>query len=864
MKLILAFVFAVSLMAQPVISNAAADNITQHGARIGWTTNINSTARILVGLTDPPTTSITVHGGARTTHVGFVSGLNANTLYYWRACSTSGSEACTTSATFTTAVAAPGIATPPQSPTLVDTSMPTVNGSTLTVASDCSDLQSQINAAAALDGAFTHAVVIPAGTECVGRYTMTPKSGANPTGPGQIIITSSGTIVPPQTRVDPSTAVNYAKLIGNYFYAYYQGSDPGSCMSSEVLVRTDTFAVKICTSPNTWTTQTVTTGSGAPSSSCVEGAWYRNTSEADLRKAYWWCTGTNRNRNLYIGDTNNFTDWSVIRSNGSTRGYRITGLTIQDIERPSSYYALLPTTSGNGDERGSKSFCLASTTSTDSFIFFDRVLFEGQGYPHRQQEAICFFDGSNVAVINSYFSEINTWRPTSAAPTNTHAVFFLNGNGPAAVKNNYFLNVSGMAVFMSDDNPIGQTNDVEISRNVFLIETRLNRSEPINMGVNFFFRHHFELKRGERWWIWGNVFNGGFPSEQPNAASIGLTPTNGGSTSLQCRTNTIRIGDINITLNRFMWNPMAFLFTGHSVTGGGGCQTLTSERVAFTNNAIYNLGRSSTGTTAGIGGYQYNGQLLETGNGWQDFTFSNNSNSNPLSACCNAHMFNFGGEWTQPNSRFLAESNMYWSTTIGFQWGMAISSTGIYGTDALNNRVVPNSTWRWVANARQRGQTGGLDNNPTYPAGNYSSQTPTDFSADLYQCVSCGDPGPGRPLPTGKFASGSSVARGANGYSAGADFTALDSALGTLSNVRVLPSTITPSGATVAYTAPDTAACTVEYGTSALPNTGLRVNDTPAGSRVRTVALSGLTANTTYHVRVFCARTGIVSFATKP
>ncbi len=85
-------------------------------------------------------------------------------------------------------------------------------------------------------------------------------------------------------------------------------------------------------------------------------------------------------------------------------------------------------------------------------------------------------------------------------------------------------------------------------------------------------------------------------------------------------------------------------------------------------------------------------------------------------------------------------------------------------------------------------------------------------------------------------------------------------AQGDARNLRVLA--ITSSAANVHYTAPDTTACTVEYGTSATVLTGSRIVDTPASSRFRTVALSGLTGGTVYYVRVYCNRMLSTSFTT--
>ena len=95
---------------------------------------------------------------------------------------------------------------------------------------------------------------------------------------------------------------------------------------------------------------------------------------------------------------------------------------------------------------------------------------------------------------------------------------------------------------------------------------------------------------------------------------------------------------------------------------------------------------------------------------------------------------------------------------------------------------------------------------------------------------------------------------------AGADPDVIKAAYGEVYNLRTL--SITSTGATVYYTAPDaTNACSVEYGTSATPGTGTRVTDT-ATSRFRSKALTGLSTGTLYHFRVYCGQMTASSFTT--
>lgn len=83
------------------------------------------------------------------------------------------------------------------------------------VASDCSDLQSKINAAAAADGNQNHRVRIPASSTCTGLYTLPPKSGSNASGSGLLVLTTSAHASLPEEgeRVSAAEHASYMPLL---------------------------------------------------------------------------------------------------------------------------------------------------------------------------------------------------------------------------------------------------------------------------------------------------------------------------------------------------------------------------------------------------------------------------------------------------------------------------------------------------------------------------------------------------------------------------------------------------------------------------------------------------------------------------
>lgn len=96
---------------------------------------------------------------------------------------------------------------------------------------------------------------------------------------------------------------------------------------------------------------------------------------------------------------------------------------------------------------------------------------------------------------------------------------------------------------------------------------------------------------------------------------------------------------------------------------------------------------------------------------------------------------------------------------------------------------------------------------------------------------------------------------------AGPNMDEIEVEQGTVKNAQMRR--VTSNSAIVSYYAPDSFACTVEYGTSATWGTGTRVSD-GGGSRLRNVSLSGLSSATAYNVRVLCAvDQPVLSFTTQ-
>jgi len=103
----------------------------------------------------------------------------------------------------------------PAPPAAVDTAYPTVNGSTFTVAADCSDLQAKLQACADADTSLVHVVSIPSSAVCRG-FGLPMKVG-----PGTCIVRTSApdSQLPPEgTRITndyESVMPRIVKPLGN-------------------------------------------------------------------------------------------------------------------------------------------------------------------------------------------------------------------------------------------------------------------------------------------------------------------------------------------------------------------------------------------------------------------------------------------------------------------------------------------------------------------------------------------------------------------------------------------------------------------------------------------------------------------------
>jgi hypothetical protein len=207
---LLALLVAGGVLAQPVIlQGPVADAITYSSARLNWVTDVDSDSVIRYGI-DAFTveTSSDVKGKI---HSWYMSGLAPNTTYRFQVCSRlkDSGEACK-EGTVTTQAAEniPLLPAPPRQ--YVDTSMPSGGyGEPYIIDEQCSNLPATLQALRALEGDLNYEVRIAPGTTCAGLWTFPNR----PNHSGWVVVTTTGTLPPPGTRVAPEDTPQMARLI---------------------------------------------------------------------------------------------------------------------------------------------------------------------------------------------------------------------------------------------------------------------------------------------------------------------------------------------------------------------------------------------------------------------------------------------------------------------------------------------------------------------------------------------------------------------------------------------------------------------------------------------------------------------------
>jgi hypothetical protein len=404
------------------------------------------------------------------------------------------------------------------------------------------------------------------------------------------------------------------------------------------------------------------------------------------------------------------------------------------------------------------------------------------------------------------------------------------GPGPYVVKDNH---LEGAGLMWHHDDGGGYNyirGDYTYLRNYFYFPLKYLYGSSTSDGLRYFVRQPLEWKGGRRIQIYGNRFSGNWSEDVPASVFIALDSLNGEG-----------VTDVDLQNNTFMHGPG--LVTFGAITSGA-FPTLPTNRYRFQNNLAWDIG----GITYWVPGSGQNtpvGWVLEGPWGGEDYILNHNTIAGNVGRTPSIlHTFDQNAEGVSVTNNIFYVS----SADQGFmQDGQVPANTcsGLFGKAGADCKLTPSYTWdhnlmlgNGATAAAVHSWWPTLQNyfsDATLNTLGWFSYSAQDFHMASNYCAGCGSPS-------------------SDGRDLGADIDALNAAQGRVSAVGVPEPQLTATSATIAFYAPDSVGCPVDFSNSdpTVISNFTRIPD-PGGPRSRTVQLTGLTSGTFYYFRVNCA-----------
>ncbi|HWC01080.1 MAG TPA: hypothetical protein VG672_30450, partial [Bryobacteraceae bacterium] len=486
----------------------------------------------------------------------------------------------------------------------------------------------------------------------------------------------------------------------------------------------------------------------------------------------------------------------------------------------------------------------APAAPVNRYRFFTATISNGQ------------FTGLTSYVTQSQTTIWGDWKPATFR-------FVESGAGPYRIENNYF-EAPGQTFYVDPGGSnAGSPNDVVFRRNhLFWNQDHRPNSSTWN-GYRYDVRNMFEVKRGRRWLLDGNIFEGawsyqnaGYPILLPGAYPYDAGITNAG------------VMDFTITNNIIRHSA-----TGWQCAGAGQPppDAPTSQRFLFQNNLLYDLNRTV---------YDDNGPSMMAGYvtilpGCQDITIRQNTfgmalGKGPylmltgggaalgegLSVTDNIMYLSFGeaglksishdGSQNIPSHPRLPTVNAATAKSVLDTYFVHTASSVLPSYVFRNNVIIGGKTkygvpnWRDLTQSEVDSAASQLPDGNIFPKGNSVASREAALGFEGLPRYDY------RLTPASPYKSGKRNAA-TTGRDMGVNYSELESAIGTVNNVG--PPQVGRTGALLSYTAPDGNACSVD--TSADGESWTRVPD-GGGGRARVVVVTGLNPGTTYQYRILC------------
>lgn len=841
MKLLILILAAMSAMAQ-TYSAVSTSDATHSSVKVVWTTDTVAGTYVKYGLTVSYDRATNCNF-ATTSHECYMSGLEAGTLYHYAVCASDVS--CDgTDRTFTT-LAAPS--PHPASPTLPTSATMPANPTvwaTDVLASDCSDIQTRITAAAGADGAVNHRIRIPVSFDCAvglpasGGADASPlyipaKSGINSSGTGWIVIEpdwSGAEAVPEGVRVN-STFLAKMPIIRTppSVAAIENPQSTGTCMAGQLWVDIAIYgvggwALKECTTPgtNSYSLVAKTDFTGSSASCAVHHSWYNKTDAVAENYRYHWCAAGVLYR-VHLGSL--CVDAGAICLQAGAHHVRFNGIQFKPVPLFSS--GTIPAWHRElfANHFSFAGIVISGNASGVHDIVLDRLNFEYE-WPYRIRN-IWYGKSQNLVFNNSRIKadySVPSIDHVGCNPCHTAAAQLTGGSG-ALIENN-FIESSGITVFSSDDFTV-INDDVTIIGNDFLNGKKHLTGTAENTaycaGCYFTARHAIELKNGRRWLIEKNTFAEHFSSSINQGDLIALSSRPGPT--------RIPLTDVTVRYNTARAVPNFGYVQGHNTFNEMG--TIIS-RVSFDSNLVYGI----DGALVASGGVPREGRAFRLFYGTEDIWITRNLIRND----CTGYAPWLALEENGPSEGLTMRDNIAWACSVGapYYWVGRTSVGG--GITGLNAGWPTTGGWAMGTNAIVDAGAG-FTSASGYPTGNFFTTVAavgfTNAAANDYRLAG------GSPFRSGSPTVTNVSGPSSTGADLGPDFASLPSAI---SAMVVTP---TSSAAQFTFTAPSTGTCYVDTSTAADFTGAARVTDA-TGTLSRSITVSGLASSTTYYYRVMC------------
>jgi hypothetical protein len=468
-----------------------------------------------------------------------------------------------------------------------------------------------------------------------------------------------------------------------------------------------------------------------------------------------------------------------------------------------------------------------------------------------------FFSGTvsngRFAITNSNISE---WQ--TGGPTVTMGITLADrGPGPYLFSNNH-IEAYYMGFYIDGGWAETSIDDVLWVRNHMIWNQDHRPNSPTWNGFRYDARQLWEIKRGKRYLLSGNLFQGNW-SFQNNGPAIFLS----GRPTYAVDTVNTGISDIHITNNIIRHTSYGWACMGASTPPP---DPPVVNRVLFENNLLYDINRYVYDDS----GPSFASGYMETFPGCQDVTVRNNTMGLALGR--GPYLMLIGGGHTFGEGLSVTDNIMYLSVGeggggIGLDDNQYLPITRRQPTVSgstikakldtffVRNGQTQTPSYTWTNNVIIGGKTGTSHANlrdlsqsevdswaAQFPPGNFFPRGGNLTSREQMVFESVTDY---------KLNRNSAFVRGAatpsiSGRSIGVDRTELESAMGLVQGISVQASS---TSALLTYTAPDGNGCAADVSQDGSQWT--RLFDS-GGPRLRVIQADSLTPSSQYEYRILC------------